>query len=99
MFYIVGLGLSDEKDITVRGLEVRHLIERFILMLIQNLPTGRKRLFSSVSRGVHEHLDGTEREAGGVHSSGVEVNDSLTDLQGSVLRERHNRRRSRHGRN
>ena len=24
MFYIIGLGLSDEKDITIRGLEVRH---------------------------------------------------------------------------
>lgn len=23
MFYIIGLGLSDEKDVTVRGLEVR----------------------------------------------------------------------------
>ena len=24
MFYIIGLGLSDEKDVTVRGLEVVH---------------------------------------------------------------------------
>ena len=24
MFYIIGLGLSDEKDITLRGLEVGH---------------------------------------------------------------------------
>jgi diphthamide biosynthesis methyltransferase len=23
MFYVIGLGLSDEKDITVKGLEVR----------------------------------------------------------------------------
>ena len=26
MFYIIGLGLCDEKDITVRGLEVRPLL-------------------------------------------------------------------------
>ena len=26
MFYIIGLGLCDEKDITVRGLEVRVLL-------------------------------------------------------------------------
>ena len=26
MFYIIGLGLSDEKDITVRGLEVIHIV-------------------------------------------------------------------------
>lgn len=24
MFYVIGLGLSDEKDITVKGLEVSH---------------------------------------------------------------------------
>lgn len=28
MFYIIGLGLSDEKDITIRGLEVSCLGQR-----------------------------------------------------------------------
>jgi hypothetical protein len=26
MFYVIGLGLSDEKDITVKGLEVRYML-------------------------------------------------------------------------
>lgn len=26
MFYVIGLGLSDEKDITVKGLEVSSLV-------------------------------------------------------------------------
>ena len=26
MFYIIGLGLSDEKDVTVRGLEVAYIL-------------------------------------------------------------------------
>ena len=28
MFYVIGLGLADEKDITVRGLEVRCKLHR-----------------------------------------------------------------------
>jgi diphthamide biosynthesis methyltransferase len=28
MFYIIGLGLSDEKDITIRGLEVSVFIKK-----------------------------------------------------------------------
>jgi diphthamide biosynthesis methyltransferase len=28
MFYVIGLGLSDEKDITVKGLEVGQLAPR-----------------------------------------------------------------------
>ena len=30
MFYIIGIGLSDEKDITLRGLEVTHFYQIFL---------------------------------------------------------------------
>ena len=33
MFYIIGLGLSDEKDVTVRGLEVGHSLSLYFLVL------------------------------------------------------------------
>ena len=38
MFYIIGLGLSDEKDITLRGLEVMQLCP-ILLQSISYCPT------------------------------------------------------------
>ena len=35
MFYVIGLGLSDEKDITLRGLEVCHFHQIWPQMTIQ----------------------------------------------------------------
>lgn len=40
MFYVIGLGLSDEKDITVKGLEVSHLrSQNPIRAIIKLIPT------------------------------------------------------------
>jgi len=56
MFYIIGLGLSDEKDITLRGLEVR--ATRWLLKPptrpsnIQ-LPPGDQELHPCLPRSVH----------------------------------------------
>jgi diphthamide biosynthesis methyltransferase len=38
MFYIIGLGLSDEKDITLRGLEVTQFYQ-ILLEFISYCPT------------------------------------------------------------
>lgn len=53
MLYLIGLGLSDEKDVTVRGLEAIKGSERVYLEAYTSiLGVGKERLVSSVqSRG------------------------------------------------
>jgi len=62
MFYIIGLGLSDEKDITLRGLEV----VRFLLniAMITKQVAGDQRVFSSVPRIIYQHTHGPKGETG-----------------------------------
>ena len=56
MFYIIGLGLSDEKDITLRGLEVKMPESaRLGISLDIYFTSGRQIIFSSIPRGIHEH--------------------------------------------
>lgn len=53
MFYLIGLGLCDEKDITIRGLEVRttYRIKTWGLKTF----LGCQRMFPCLSRGVHQY--------------------------------------------
>lgn len=45
MFYVIGLGLSDEKDITVKGLEVSH---SWVCTLLQAFRPRYTKLFTFV---------------------------------------------------
>jgi len=49
MFYIIGLGLSDEKDVTLRGLEVLIIPFKFISneRFIHNRPSRIRRVYTS----------------------------------------------------
>ena len=53
MFYLIGLGLCDEKDITVRGLEVgvTHRSKDWSLKAF----LGHQKMLPCLSRGIHEH--------------------------------------------
>lgn len=64
MFYLIGLGLCDEKDITVRGLEVSllRIFLSFLSFFTQTPRTGGQVMLSNLSRGVHEHPNGSKRE-------------------------------------
>ena len=62
MFYIVGLGLCDEKDITVRGLEVCLVVTQRVTA--KRVSLGCQRLHKSVSRSLHLHSNGAEGEVG-----------------------------------
>ena len=62
MFYIVGLGLCDEKDITVRGLEVCLVVTERVTA--KRVSLGCQRLHKSVSRSLHLHSNGAEGETG-----------------------------------
>jgi len=55
MFYLIGLGLCDEKDITIRGLEVRMTYRGKDWTLKTYL--GCQRVLPCLSRGVHEYSD------------------------------------------
>lgn len=56
MFYIIGLGLCDEKDITVRGLEVGALSAQACPIVYRG--SGGKIVFSGLPRSIHKHIDG-----------------------------------------
>jgi hypothetical protein len=61
MFYIIGLGLSDEKDVTLRGLEV--LITSYNFSSSQmnvSSKTGHQEFLAGVSRGLYEYFDGAK---------------------------------------
>lgn len=62
MFYLVGLGLCDEKDITVRGLEVPGFCSRSTYFL-NSRTLDSQTLNESVPRGLHEHPNGAKRAA------------------------------------
>lgn len=67
MFYVIGLGLSDEKDITLRGLEVcrnSHMAVSNSLPYVLPFDTGYKRLDAGLSRSVYEHSDDRQGPAG-----------------------------------
>ena len=65
MFYLIGLGLCDEKDITVRGLEVPDLtpLKLLVLLLIAGTLVSQT-LNKGLPRGIHKHIDGAKRAAG-----------------------------------
>ena len=63
MFYIIGLGLSDEKDITIRGLEVRSHLLQWVLSL-SVLCIGNQKLGESLSGSVHQHSYGGQGASG-----------------------------------
>jgi diphthamide biosynthesis methyltransferase len=46
MFYLIGLGLSDEKDITLRGLEVFHFRQIWPQVYSDNNTIGHKVLYT-----------------------------------------------------
>ena len=62
MFYLIGLGLCDEKDITIRGLEVRTTdqIKGWSLKTF----LGCQRVFPCLSRGVHQHSNDQQGKIG-----------------------------------
>lgn len=62
MFYVIGLGLCDEKDITVRGLEVGAPSAQVYSIAYREL--GSKIVFSGLSRSIHEHIDGGKKAIG-----------------------------------
>lgn len=83
MFYIVGLGLCDEKDITVRGLEV--CLNSPVWDMADRICPGSKRLHASVFRSLHLNSDGTEGKTGARYLN-PDVNGTLTYvMQGSLL--------------
>jgi hypothetical protein len=55
MLYLIGLGLCDEKDITIRGLEVWMTYRNKDWSLKTFL--GCQRMLPRLSRGVYEHSD------------------------------------------
>lgn len=61
MFYVIGLGLSDEKDITVKGLEVG--TNRSIMTGHTDIP-GSQEMRAGLPRILHLHSNDLEREAG-----------------------------------
>ena len=62
MFYIIGLGLCDEKDITVRGLEVGALSAQACPIVYRE--SGGKIVFSGLPRSIHKHNDGGKNAIG-----------------------------------
>jgi len=62
MFYIIGLGLCDEKDITVRGLEVGNASDPPQIFSHPN--PGSQKLIASIPRSIHQHPNGAERTFG-----------------------------------
>jgi len=61
MFYIIGLGLCDEQDVTVRGLNVRAYN---FLHYCPNPYPGDKKLVPCLPRGVHQYPNGGKRPTG-----------------------------------
>lgn len=57
MFYVIGLGLSDEKDITLRGLEVR--IESLPMKpeFSSHVVSGYQGLNPGISGGLYKYID------------------------------------------
>lgn len=55
MFYIIGLGLCDEKDVTLRGLEVRIKSNSYLHTLRPTVMLGYKKFNAGLSRSLHEH--------------------------------------------
>lgn len=64
MFYIIGLGLCDEKDITVRGLEVSTFPTNSEVDAKFSSPTGCQKVITSIFGGIYQYLDGPERAVG-----------------------------------
>lgn len=68
MLYVIGLGLSDEKDITVKGLEVSLAmmhVDKYRMRIegkchVWAFP-GREEMRASVSRGLHQYSYGPKR--------------------------------------
>ena len=57
MFNVIGLGLSDEKDITLRGLEVRMDLPDKTDSKFHISMSGNQEFNPGVSGGVHKHID------------------------------------------
>lgn len=57
MFYVIGLGLSDEKDITLRGLQVRTASLPMKPEFGSHVVSGYQKLNSCVSGGVYKYID------------------------------------------
>ncbi len=51
MFYIIGLGLRDEKDVTIRGLEVKYPV--YSDWRISYHFVGHQRIFSCILGSIH----------------------------------------------
>jgi hypothetical protein len=64
MFYIIGLGLSDEKDITIRGLEVRLSLQYTQRRDPNPLSLGNQILNTRLSRSLHVHPHDQSTQAG-----------------------------------
>lgn len=66
MFYLIGLGLFDEKDVSVRGMEVRLSNKPLRNEQFSQLRTAldHKKLLASLPRVIHKHFDGRERTTG-----------------------------------
>lgn len=57
MFYVIGLGLSDEKDITLRGLEVRTGSVPMKPDFSSHVVSGHQELNPGISGGVYKYID------------------------------------------
>lgn len=64
MLYVIGLGLSDEKDITVKGLEVRVSSRHRCAVSDFDESLGGQKVRAGLPRVVHVHPDDFEGEAG-----------------------------------
>jgi hypothetical protein len=99
MFYIIGLGLSDEKDITLRGLEVKMpRLARFGASLDIYFASGGQVIYSPLPRGVHEHSHRSKGALGISHLRLVRLFDLTLTPKGGVLWQAPYPCRSRHGR-